>query len=235
MLPLSAVESRRYSQNGEDGLIAYLAARVREPTRTFVEIGCATGAKCNSAALAQDGWRGVAVDAEPARVQRYQARFPHVRTMCCRVAPDNVAALHVPDRPQVFSLDIDGPDYHVAKALLRTGFRPAVAVLEYNAALGEYPLSVPAQGPFSKSHYFGCGIAAWRHLWGKYGYQFVTVDSAGVNALFVDAQQVPIEDLTGVAWLAWADCRSLAARFGSADERWRTMAHLPFVDVRGEP
>jgi hypothetical protein len=38
--------------------------------------------------------------------------------------------------PDVFSLDIDGIDYYVAKAIIDEGYRPKIMIVEYNSAFG---------------------------------------------------------------------------------------------------
>jgi hypothetical protein len=46
-------------------------------------------------------------------------------------------------------------------------------------------------------------ISAWRHLFSRAGYRFVTVDSNGINAFFIDPAAFPtafVEDLRGAAY-----------------------------------
>lgn len=89
-----------------------------------------------------------------------------------------------------------------------------------------YPLAHPV-----KHSYFGCGVAAWRNLLEPAGYRFVTVDSAGVNAVFIRADRCDPEALNGVEWLAWADCAILARLYGPAAERRAKIADLPLLKV----
>jgi hypothetical protein len=93
----------------------------------------------------------------------------------------------------VFSLDIDGVDYHIARRVLEIGFRPKIWVVEYNSVFGpELALTVPYSANFSRwsGHqsglYYGCSIAGWRTLFSNYDYAFVTVESSGTNAFFID-------------------------------------------------
>ncbi|HRE31754.1 MAG TPA: hypothetical protein PLD88_07270, partial [Candidatus Berkiella sp.] len=52
-------------------------------------------------------------------------------------------------------------------------------------------ITIPYQEQFdymqadSSGLYYGVSVMAWRHLLEKQGYQFVTVDSNGVNAFFI--------------------------------------------------
>ena len=67
MIRLTDIEDRVHGQNGEDGIIRHLLARVFEPDRRFLEIGSGKGAENNTTALLADRFRGVAVEAKPAR------------------------------------------------------------------------------------------------------------------------------------------------------------------------
>lgn len=230
-MTLLEIEKCIYSQNGEDGIIEYLSSRVSNQSHVFVEIGCGTGAKCNSAYLAHAGWSGVAVDSVERRANRYAKRFQGIKVLCQVVTPESVNAL-VPRHPQVFSVDIDGFDFHVVQSVLSSGSRPAVFVVEYNASFEDRCITVPYPLPvvdkeLAKFFYFGAGILAWRKLFARYGYRFVTVDSGGVNAFFVHD---PI-DLKGVSWVSWVDCKSLLCRFGPAVERWQHISEMEFEKV----
>ena len=62
---LHRAESKQWSQNGEDGLLAELVRRVGQEEReerTFVEIGAADGSENCTRALAEIGWHGVWVE-----------------------------------------------------------------------------------------------------------------------------------------------------------------------------
>lgn len=54
---LAAAEARRSSQNGEDGVIAAILARIGAPGRSFVEFGAETGWQGNCVALADEAGR----------------------------------------------------------------------------------------------------------------------------------------------------------------------------------
>lgn len=241
MAALSDIEGHTYSQNGEDGIVDYLVTNLVAPyPMRFVEIGCGSGGKNNTTNLVKQGWSGVVFDRSEAKIARYRSRgFDRVTTYAETVVPESAASIvkRCGSDPCVFSLDIDSHDYHVASSLLIEGFRPAIAVLEYNAAFGDRALTVPypvpktGTGKFNKYHYFGCGVSAWRALWGRHGYRFVTVDSAGVNAFFVRDGVVCEDAMKGIQWVGWADCRSFVSRFGPASERWGRIKSFSFEKV----
>ena len=215
MTPLREIEWSKFSQNGEDGIIDYLIRRLQECGRTFVEIGSGSGKQNNTTCLAQQGWSGTVFDRRPKRIDNYRKRgLSAVAAHIMEVKPEHAADVLalVPRTPDVFSLDIDGFDYHVAAALLGLGFRPAIAVLEYNASFVDDPVTIPYPLPLPVKHsYFGCGVAEWRKLFEPAGYSFVTVETAGVNAFFVRVETIPAYCLADVEWLSWADCRNLEA------------------------
>jgi hypothetical protein len=101
------------------------------------------------------------------------------------------------DYPDVFSLDIDGNDYHIVSALLEGGLRPKILVLEYNSAFGPTrAVTLPYSEDFRIANhpedrlFYGCSVMAWKTLLDRHGYRFVTVDRNGVNAFFADPNAV---------------------------------------------
>ncbi len=145
------------------------------------------------------------IEGDPAQSKRaeeaLQALNWGVRYVSAFVDQDNVAKLlkQCPYRdPDVFSLDIDGIDFYVAKAIFASGMRPKIFIVEYNSAFGpEKPITVPYQKEFSRFHvhpsglYYGVSIAAWRSFFSKLGYEFITTDRSGTNAFFIDPAAFP--------------------------------------------
>lgn len=190
-----------FSQNGEDGIIDYLCLQITDPNRYFVEIGAADGLENNTAWLAiARKFSGLMIEGCANLAGRAAKAIPAynlgVKVLNCFVDKNNIQAVLqecLYQDPDVFSLDIDGVDYYILDAMLHTGFRPKIIVVEYNSAFGpEKALTVPYQDAFdyTRAHssglYYGVSVAAWRKLLEKAGYQFVTVDSNGVNAFFID-------------------------------------------------
>jgi hypothetical protein len=226
-MQLKDVEKRFYSQNGEDGIIAHLIDGLTTPGTKFVEIGCGSGKENNTTHLVKSrGWSGFVYDAKGSRIKEYRERgFKDVRAEHMLVTPENALEIVLMcATPDVFSLDIDSTDWHVLKAMLQAGFRPRIAVLEYNATFMELPYTVPARMRHSvKDVYFGASVTAWVRLMSPFGYEFVTVDSAGVNAVFVKKG----ECAHTIEGLLWADCRTACERFGPAKKRFESIRHLP--------
>lgn len=194
--PLTAYELRVFSQNGEDGVIAELARRCGVEAGFFVEFGAGAGAENNCALLADlGGWSGAFIEGDPGLHETLAAKYagsPRVRTACELVYPSNVeelfARLGVPDEPDLVSIDVDGADLWIWRALER--FRPRIVVIEYNAALGTTDALVqPADRtePWDRTDNFGASIQALRVLGEEKGYRLVHTELTGNNAFFVRA------------------------------------------------
>lgn len=191
-----------FSQNGEDGIIDILTRKLSNPNRYFIEIGANDGIENNTAWLAfARRYTGMMVDGNSRlswRCNYLLSPLCLVDTLNLFVNKDNVdvikkKALYL--NPDVFSLDIDGIDYYVAEAFLKSGFRPKIIVVEYNSAFGpsksvtiEYRENIHIEKEKNQhpAPYFGCSISGWKTLFSKYGYKFLTVDSNGVDAFFID-------------------------------------------------
>lgn len=202
-----------FSQNGEDGILDVLRKRLLNSNRYFIEIGSANGIQNNSSWLVvAEQYNGLMIEGNPRLVERASRMVLNhsigVECLNMFVNSENIQelkslALH--SDPDVFSLDIDGIDYYIAKAIMEGGFRPKIFVVEYNSVYGpERSMTVPYKENFvfTKAHatqlYYGVSIAAWRKFFSHYGYRFVTVDRKGVNAFFVDPASFDVGFLDGV-------------------------------------
>ena len=203
-----------FSQHGEDGVIDYLCSRMTSRNRFFFEIGAADGLENCTAWLAHArGYGGVMVEGDPVLLeqcrQTLRGRIWNVHTVTLMVDADNVARLMkmCPHRdPDVFVIDIDGIDYFVLKKVLELDIRPKIIVVEYNSVFGpERALTVPYKPEFSrwKEHptglAYGVSIAGWRALLSRYSYSFITVETSGTNAFFVNPAAFPGEFISLIA------------------------------------
>jgi|SRR5579872_4779234 len=178
---LARCERRESSQNGEDGVIA---AMCPEPGY-FVEFGCDDAVECNCAALLRRRWRGLLMDGagcswnRRAKVEKEFVTAENVEELFAKHA--------VPRRFDFLSIDIDGNDYWVWKALV--GWRPRVVCIEYNSHYGcEEALSIR----YNSAHvwrwtdYYGATLKALADLGAAKGYTLVYCDAAGCNAFFAE-------------------------------------------------
>lgn len=211
-----------FSQNGEDGIIDVLRGQLKHSNRYVVEIGAAEGTENNSSwLLTTAGYEGLMIEGDPrqsARARRNVARYS-IGSECVSMfvtlgTIDAILAKIVYPDPDVFSLDIDGNDYHIANALFDSAFRPKIVSVEYNSAFGpERSVASQYRDDFRRttahtSHlYYGVSVGAWKTFFACRGYRFVTVDSNGVNAFFVDPTLFDAAFLDSVQRLPFAENR----------------------------
>jgi hypothetical protein len=193
---LRAFERRVYSQNGEDGIIQELLRRVGVQHRFFVEFGVETGVECNCARLAcEEQWSGLFLEASPELFPQLQDNYralPSVRCQQIIVTSQNIeeilAAHQVPVDFDVLSIDIDGNDYWVWKAIER--WQPRIVVIEYNATYPPPRRWVMRENPehwWDHTDYYGASLLSLTQLGRNKGYTLVGCDATGVNAFFVRA------------------------------------------------
>lgn len=194
-----------FSQNGEDGIIDVLRRHLLAPNRYVVEIGAADGTENNSSwLLLAERYEGLMIEGDQrqsARAQRNVARYS-IGSECLSVFVTLGTVGVIMEKlaftnPDVFSLDIDGNDYHIANAMFDRGFRPKIVSVEYNSAFGpERSVTSIYRDDFRRTTahpsylYYGVSVAAWKNFFRKRGYEFITVEANGVNAFFVDPTQL---------------------------------------------
>lgn len=183
LFDLERFERRDFSQGGEDGVLEAVFERIGVGEGTFVELGCGDAVQCNTKALRERGWRGLLVDgSEP-------CRDPRARVVRAWVTAENVERIlsehGAPHQPDLLSIDLDGNDYWVWRALRR---RARVVVIEYNANWGpDARLTIPYDPArhWDGTDAYGASLAALVELGRAKGYTLVHCSTSGVNAFFV--------------------------------------------------
>jgi hypothetical protein len=246
---LREAEFRCFSQNGEDGILQWLVARVPIDQPFFVEFGVADYRESNTRFLLQhDNWRGLILDAGSAHLRTVASRdlawkyALEARSAFITVENVNDVLRDVPDDLGLLSIDIDGNDYWVLAA---TRLRPRIVVVEYNSVLGRSrPVAVPYDPRFDRAAahptgiYSGASIAAFSHWASSSGYRLVGSNAAGNNAFLVR------EDVAGelaaltpaAAWVQSRfgrprDAAGRSTHIDSHAERRSLIADMPLVDV----
>lgn len=183
----AAARHKGYSQYGEEGVIAKLFADLGTTDRYLLDIGAGDGkALSNTKALLEAGWHGARFDvAYGADVYQERITAENVCDVCARY--------NVPNDLDLLSLDIDGIDWYVLRALLRGGYRPRVMVCECNPCIPAEPAVAVVYHPgfvFGGTRYFGASLAAFRKLAEAYGYTLVHLNES-VNGFFVRSELLP--------------------------------------------
>ncbi len=194
------VEFRCHSQNGEDGILLYIFSLLGTTNRRVVEICAGAGTECNAANLIiNHGWRGLLFDGDPNLIAYGRDFYSKCRTTC--IAPPTlvnawITAENINELVASFvgsvdllSLDLDGNDYWIWKAL--DVISPRVVIAEVNTSWGPEKAVTMSYNPdyqldFSKQPYrCGASLPAFVKLGKKKGYRLVGVHSLKFNAFFV--------------------------------------------------
>jgi hypothetical protein len=196
------VEFRGFSQNGEDGILLYLFSLLGTTNKRAVEICAGDGIECNTANLiVNHGWDALLVDGNPDHVARGRQFYAESRDTFLKpptLVHAWVTAENVNDLVRIhgfagdldlLSLDLDGNDYWIWKAL--DCVRPRVVVLEYHCAWGpDRAVTVPYRPDFqldfsTHPYYSGASLPAFVKLGRQKGYRLVGCQRYGFNAFFL--------------------------------------------------
>jgi hypothetical protein len=216
------------SQSDEARIVRELAFSEDAP-KTFVEFGFHP-TEFNCIGLPPD-FEGVLIDGDASTVR-----------LAKLILPDRLKAIHkfltlenigiVRDCfPQlgVLSIDVNGNDYWLLKSLIASS--PAVISVEYNASLGNEPITMPYIEDFNRftahdsNWYHGASLSALAKLCANNGYGLAAVSAGGMNAFFTRSGSLD-------ASTEWRPHESRCRLSGtSTSEQWATIGHLPFVRV----
>lgn len=176
-----------FSHSDEEQILARYIAELL-PTghsRTAVDIGAGDGVRwSNTYALFLDGWDGIGIEFDPhkfVKLARAYKHFPHVYACRSRATPENIVHLlrsyEIEKDFGVLSLDIDGNDYWVLRALL-SEFRPRLIVTEINEKIPPPIRFVVKYNPdFQlRHHFFGYSIATLADLCEQTGYSILELE-----------------------------------------------------------
>jgi hypothetical protein len=100
----------------------------------------------------------------------------------------------VPPEFDLLSIDVDGNDYWIWKAI--DGYHPRVVVIEYNIFFGPtVRKTIPYNADFhwDKTPYHGASLAALQKLGREKGYTLVHAESYAPNAFFLRDSELPAD------------------------------------------
>jgi len=171
-----------WSQFSEDEMLLGILAEM-DPPHFFVEFGAGNGAENCTRVLAEAGWDGVWMDADPCNMPGLRAVAKEckgrVDTSWRQLTRQNMAealADHgVPKDFGVLSIDVDGNDYWLWYTIPRM-YRPAIVIIE---AQIQKPHDEPYIMPYDPYYLWphddnecGASIASLRDLGSQLGYRF---------------------------------------------------------------
>ena len=197
--PFRDVEFKVFSQWGEDGILQHLIHHLQPKTKTFVEFGVESYVEANTRfLLINDNWRGLVIDGSEDNLSRLRQTETYWRydltAVTCFITPSNINEIIRANKfgPHlgILSVDIDGMDYWVFKAIEATA---DILICEYNSVFGpEARVTIPPDDSFYRTTahhsnlYYGMSLGAAAELASAKGYDLVGVNTAGNNAFFVN-------------------------------------------------
>lgn len=201
---LHEVEFQVYSQWGDDGIIQYLVNKISIPNKTFIEFGVENYTESNTRfLLISKNWTGYVIDGS---VENVTFIKNDIVSWACELYAEAafITAENINDLlkkpgfdPEVgiLSIDIDGNDYWVWKAI--NCLNPVIIIAEYNSLFGKNTAwTVPYDPAFVRSSkhssilYYGVSLKALNILAEEKGYVFIGCNSKGNNAYFIRKDKV---------------------------------------------
>lgn len=221
-IDFDALSSSIYAQGTEEAVLLRVFERIEPVSRSCVEFGAGDGLRNSNTALLlrEHGFSGVLIEGSDyrfGRLQEHWGQAEQVRIVKAVVQPDDVeaifAAAGVPEDLDLLSIDIDGNDYWVWRAIER--YRPRVVVIEYNPYYEpprRWVMKYAAEHVWDGSTYYGASLESLCALGKTKGYELIGCDHNGNNAFFVQ--------------------RALFDRFGIEDNSPQTLYRPAMYKVR---
>lgn len=191
---------RVFSQFEEDGKLLFILSMIGMKTKQFLEIGSDDGINSNCANLAFNfGYHGLFVDGNSSAIKRgekFYKKHPHPymyapKFVCTKITAENineiVSSAGFNGDIDVMSIDIDGNDYWIWKALQIV--QPRVVIIETHVEFGLNDIVVPYDPnymyPGKHPVYHGASPKAMVKLAKSKGYRLVGANELGFNFIFV--------------------------------------------------
>jgi hypothetical protein len=182
---------RWWSQSGEDKIAAAIFREIGTVNETAVEFGALDGwHNSNTAHFRQLGWTTHLFDSGP-----LDPMVTHA-VITAENVNDVFAATGVPEEFDLLSIDIDGNDLWVWKALQ---YRPRVVIMEYNPLWGlKKSRTVPydPERQWDGTVFYGASLRALTLLGAQKGYDLVAATRS--NLIFAPHGTLPPLDVTTI-------------------------------------
>ncbi len=183
-----------YSECGEDGILDHIFNKLNLPqsSRFCVDIGACDGSKWSNTAnlIRNRQWGGVLIEQDQQAFQQLEKNYEQrsdVKCIKATAATSNIESIlsgaGVPKRFGLLSIDVEGNDYHVWKAISR--YKPGVVVVDFNASIANDTLFIQKD---SQDCHIGSSLFALTQLAAQKGYKLAAVTDW--NAVFVEKEYV---------------------------------------------
>lgn len=175
------------SEHNEDGIIQQIFERIGTTNSTFVEFGVGDGSMNNTLYLLLKGWKGNWIDCDSNALLEISENYKvlidskQLVTKKAFITAENIEILfkemNIPHEFDLLSIDIDGNDYWVWKAI--RNYRPRAVVIEYNSLFrpkDKWVMSYNPQHTWDFTAYAGAGLKSLEILGNDKNYSLVGCD-----------------------------------------------------------
>jgi hypothetical protein len=168
-----------YSQTIEDGLVEEIFKNIGTTNKYFIEFGCWNGVHLSNTANLRlnEKWNGLLLEGNKEKAKGYD----YVKHAF--ITADNVndifAENNVPAEYDLLSIDIDGNDYWVWKAIDESRFSARVVIIEYNGNFADQHRSCAIKydssldSTVASINYYNATIPALKKLGESKGYSLI--------------------------------------------------------------
>jgi len=192
------IETKIFSQNGEDGIIDFLIHKLKLENKNFVEIGVGDYRESNTRFLYNRYHpKGVIIDYID-DLEKKVKPFVNLWKGDLRICNRQINSENIQDvlkkncdyKVDIFSLDIDSIDYWIIDKLDEKISK--IFIAEYNPIFGpELEITVPNISGFERNKYhysnlcYGMSLKALIKLMDSKGYYFLGTNNQRINAFFI--------------------------------------------------
>lgn len=234
--------SIRSQNNGEESKILQDIVPYIE-NKSFIEFGFDID-EFNSMPLIESNFKGLLIESWNLEVNLFNliAKVHKLNTRACNdfLSLDNLELIELFVKKAhglgVLSIDIDGNDYWILKAILKF-VNPEVIIVEYNASFLDHSISIPYDKSFDismqkSSIYHGASLMAFYNMLSVKGYSLVA-NTNGINLFFMQNNLVEKANMKGYEGMEIYKENGLRnhGQISNAKEQWSTINNLEFTEV----
>ena len=180
-------DKKKFSQNGEDGVILKLAEYINKTRKgIFVEFGAANGDETNTRILREKyQWTGLLMDSYIGHNYDPQKNFYREE-----ITHENILDLfekyNIKKDFDLLSQDTDYADYWILEKIL-SKYIPKMIVVETNQEKGCVTVAKPTELTYwdGNSRYAGASLCAYLCLAKQYGYTIIYCEKSNVNCFWI--------------------------------------------------
>lgn len=191
---------RVFSQTIEDGIIEGIFDNIGTTNKYFIEFGAWDGVSFSNTANLRinEKWSGLLLEGNKEKADKLE--FIQHAFLTAENINDHFEKNNVPDVYDLLSIDLDGNDYWIWKAIDENRFRARVVIVEYNCNIPNQKDSIAIKyspeldTTIPSINYYGASLSAFKKLGEEKGYSLIyRVNNH--NLFFVDTNLLHEDDI----------------------------------------